>query len=251
MSIPEMGKYFLDSPVGRLQVAEADDGSRFAQGRHSGFEDAPFISIKLTEEGSLSTSVDFVRSRILGLERFALLASAHLADALGGGPPAKAKRLVWGEELTFWGGSDWSILFSEGLFDICEPYGVMVDFTSDEVVGFVDLSSAEEIRGHGAGSCARQSPSLRAHRDPEAPAGDGASAGRRPGDRRAPSTRRRSDALSATTTSDSTHRSRRKGPMSTLHAKTTDDEMLDQHGTHRCVPRDAVASGGIAKATTS
>lgn len=49
-----------------------------------------------------------------------------------------------GEELTFWGGDAWSVLFAEGVFPICQPYGVLANFTGDTLVGFDDLSGAEE-----------------------------------------------------------------------------------------------------------
>lgn len=139
---------FIDSPLGRLTINEADDESRFAQGmyRGCGARSEIFFSIKLTAEGSLSASADFAKSRMDDLEKFSVLASEYLATVTNSAGVSRAdERLVWGEEVIFSGGIDWSILFSEGALDICEPYGVIVNFTHDEVAGYEDLSSANEI----------------------------------------------------------------------------------------------------------
>jgi hypothetical protein len=104
-----------------------------------------FYSIVLTEDGRLGVETDFVLERLDGLARFSLSASRHLQGVLGvPAGVADEGRVVWGEEITFWGGREWSILFSEGLFDICQPYGVMVNFSGDRVTGFDDLSGAQE-----------------------------------------------------------------------------------------------------------
>ncbi|MGS0602010.1 hypothetical protein ACQEPW_005795 [Xanthomonas oryzae pv. oryzicola] len=135
---------FIDSPLGRLEINEADDGVSFAQGKY-GADGGIFFSIKLEKDGSLSVALDFVKSRINNIKSFTVLASKYLADVIENiGLTAEAP-LVWGEELTFWGGGRWSILFAEGVLDICDPYGVMVNFSGDEVIGYEDLSSAEEV----------------------------------------------------------------------------------------------------------
>lgn len=53
--------------------------------------------------------------------------------------------MIDGPEFTFWGGLGWSILFFEGSLEICNPYGVMVNFHDASIVGFDDLSNAEEM----------------------------------------------------------------------------------------------------------
>ncbi|EFF74043.1 hypothetical protein [Achromobacter piechaudii] len=52
--------------------------------------------------------------------------------------------LVDGPEVIFHGEEEWSILFAEGVFPICEPYGIMVNFEDGEVADFTDLSGAED-----------------------------------------------------------------------------------------------------------
>lgn len=52
--------------------------------------------------------------------------------------------LVDGPEVIFHGEEDWSILFEEGVFPICEPYGIMVNFQDGEVADFTDLSGVED-----------------------------------------------------------------------------------------------------------
>ncbi|MFB6364791.1 hypothetical protein ACFCP7_12090 [Paenibacillus elgii] len=69
-----------------------------------------------------------------------------LISKLGLDPEAEDKAtFITGPEFTFWGGLDWSILFAEGSLDSCNPYGVMVNFHDAHIVGFDDLSGAEEI----------------------------------------------------------------------------------------------------------
>ncbi|PPV04657.1 hypothetical protein [Xanthomonas bromi] len=136
---------FIDSPLGRLEVNEADDGARFAQGRYGDVDGGIFFSIKLEDDGSLSEGMDFVRSRIDNISKFTALASKYLANVIENATSNGEVPLVWGEEFTFWGGGGWSILFAEGVLDICDPYGVMVNFSDDEVIGYEDLSSAEEV----------------------------------------------------------------------------------------------------------
>ncbi|QBG87413.1 hypothetical protein ACQR53_14910 [Xanthomonas oryzae] len=135
----------IDSPLGRLEINEADDGVSFAQGKCGDADGGIFFSIRLEKDGSLSAGMEFVKSRIDNIRILTVLASKYLADVIENVELNAEEPLVWGEELTFWGGERWSILFAEGVLDMCDPYGVMVNFSGDEVIGYDDLSSAEEV----------------------------------------------------------------------------------------------------------
>ena len=42
------------------------------------------------------------------------------------------------------GAESWSIVYRESVFPIAEPYGILVNYLGDDVVGFEDISDAEE-----------------------------------------------------------------------------------------------------------
>jgi len=46
--------------------------------------------------------------------------------------------------LTFWGGTMWSIRFSECTFPLCQEYGVAVNFDGSEIIGHDTLDDMEE-----------------------------------------------------------------------------------------------------------
>ena len=42
------------------------------------------------------------------------------------------------------GAGSWSIVYRESVFPIAEPYGILVNYFGDDVMGFEDISDAEE-----------------------------------------------------------------------------------------------------------
>jgi len=134
----------IETPLGTLTINVDDEGQGYAQATWQKDEQEVFFTILLDAQRQLTVDPAFVRERLDRLEDFSLAAARHLQETLGApeevGPNGL---LVWGEELTFWGGDAWSILFAEGVFPICQPYGVLANFTGDDLVGFDDLSGAE------------------------------------------------------------------------------------------------------------
>lgn len=136
---------YLETPLGTLAVNADEDGQAYAQATWKDKDREVFYTIMLDDDGQLPVDPEFVRDRLTRLDEFSLAAARHLQEALG--PPQEVGPnglLVWGEELTFWGDDAWSVLFAEGVFPICQPYGVLANFTGDKLVGFDDLSGAEE-----------------------------------------------------------------------------------------------------------
>ncbi|MCM3269723.1 hypothetical protein [Paenibacillus elgii] len=142
-----MTEQVWSSPIGDLCINESDDGGVFAQGQYAASSNPVFFSIKLPARGRLEeVDFEFIRVRIAGVEVYTDMARDFLVSELGLDPEGEGKApLIADPEFTFWGGLDWSILFAEGSLDICEPYGVLVNFHDAHIVGFDDLSGAEEV----------------------------------------------------------------------------------------------------------
>ncbi|GLI04513.1 hypothetical protein YDYSG_05430 [Paenibacillus tyrfis] len=141
-----MTEEVLSSPIGDLRINESDDGEVFAQGRYVASGNPVFFSIKLPARDRLEeVDFEFIRLRIAGVKAYTDMARDFLISELGLDPEGEGKApLIADPEFTFWGGLDWSILFAEGSLDICEPYGVLVNFHDVRIMGFDDLSGAEE-----------------------------------------------------------------------------------------------------------
>lgn len=116
-----------------------------------------FISIQLSDVNSLN-GVDFgFIGKIIGNIAFYIeKAKVYLFNAAVKKPPSFGytskeiqihpdSNLVSAPSVIFYVGNEWSILFSEGVFPICEPYGILVNFYKCDIKGFEDISEAEEI----------------------------------------------------------------------------------------------------------
>lgn len=135
----------IDTPLGTLAVNTDEEGQPYAQATWQQGEREVFYTLMLDAQHQLTVDPAFVLERLARLDEFTQAATRHLQEALG--TPEEVGHnglLLWGEELTFWGGTGWSILFAEGAFPICQPYGVLANFEGDQLVDFDDLSDAEE-----------------------------------------------------------------------------------------------------------
>ncbi|MGX4585930.1 hypothetical protein [Paenibacillus chitinolyticus] len=142
-----MTEEVLSSPIGDLRINESDHGEVFAQGLYAGSVNPVFFSIKLPARDRLEeVDFGFVRARIADVKTHTDAARDFLIAELGLNPETEDEaQLIGGPELTFWGGTHWSILFSEGNLPILEPYGVIVNFHDERITGFDDLTDAEEV----------------------------------------------------------------------------------------------------------
>lgn len=140
-----MSKETIDSPIGPLSINESDAGEKFAQGYYQTAGERLFVSMNLGDAGTEAFDFDFVRSRLQNAEKYTALARKFLIRQLGIEADPDDVALIDSPEFTFWSGLNWSILFSQGTLDICEPYGVIVNFEDDVAISFDDLSGAEEV----------------------------------------------------------------------------------------------------------
>ena len=121
----------MDTPreLGLLTLRSDDGADAFLTGTHvpSG---VPF---------QISADDDVDQAWVAGVlndfPRYETAASGYLADEVGGtfGDP----------EVTFWGGTKWSIIFGTGSPEICDPFGILVDLDGEAVVGWEDLSDGD------------------------------------------------------------------------------------------------------------
>ncbi|SAK90655.1 hypothetical protein AWB80_06458 [Caballeronia pedi] len=142
----------IDTPLGPMRRNESDDGTRFLT-CHVQIDGEPiFMNIKVESFDALEWDTFAFANEII--ETFDSL-KRHASDYLTrcyednpepfGGRVTPKVPVVTQPELTFWRNRRWSIRFIEGMFRICEPYGIFVHFEDKEVTGWEDLSDAEEL----------------------------------------------------------------------------------------------------------
>ncbi|HCQ47131.1 MAG TPA: hypothetical protein DIW53_10245 [Achromobacter sp.] len=148
----------IDPSLSSLTLNTSEDGLRYLQGN----VDTPDIN-----GGQVYVSVQVLadsRDNEVGMAAFTRImadlgawiakATAYLEEVYRSDPEVLGcdasfqlpvgVPLVDGPEVIFHGEEDWSILFEEGVFPICEPYGIMVNFQDGEVADFTDLSGVED-----------------------------------------------------------------------------------------------------------
>ena len=58
----------------------------------------------------------------------------------------KTKKLISFPEFMFYEKTkDWNIIFRESLLPIAEPYGILINYHDNDIVGFEDISDSEEL----------------------------------------------------------------------------------------------------------
>lgn len=147
------------SPLSALTLNSSEDGLRYLQGNYDVSADINdgkvFVSVQvLADSRDNEAGLAAFEQVMADLGVWIARAEAFLQDvyrndpALLGGDDTfvlpQGVPVVEGPEVIFHSADEWSILFADGVFPICEPYGIMVNFQGDKVVDFTDLSSAED-----------------------------------------------------------------------------------------------------------
>jgi len=142
----------LATPLGEwARVREETTGSVFLVGK---FLQMP-VSVELESADIEQVDFDFIQdkvSKFAQIKRQTELFFEHIArnspDLLGlaaGARLADCRDCIACPEFAFGSGAgSWSIVYRESVFPIAEPYGILVNYFGDEVVGFEDISDAEE-----------------------------------------------------------------------------------------------------------
>jgi hypothetical protein len=147
----------IETPVGKLKFNSSEDGNKFLQGKYYSINFVSvFFSIKISSESEIhEIDFKFIENIFREIDVYILKAKIYIEFIFKTTP----KKLGCDEsfsfptgvaildfpEITFWGGKKWSMLFSEGIFPICKPYGIIVNFSGENIVDFDDLSSADEV----------------------------------------------------------------------------------------------------------
>lgn len=141
--------------LGHLTESATPDGDSFLQGTHrliSG--DEVFFSIKNTstqkidEETKIFATImlsqisEHINNSISYIHQLLQTSPELFGVSVDFQPPDD---LIGGAEATFWGDEHWSILFSECVLPIGEPYGILINFIGDKISGIENISCADEL----------------------------------------------------------------------------------------------------------
>lgn len=147
------------SPLSSLTLHTSEDGLRYLQGEYDTSPDIDggkvFVSVQVLADSRDNEAGLAAFERIMAdLGAWIARANAYLESvyrddptmlgAEGTTPLPAGVPVVDGPEVIFHSEDEWSILFADGVFPICEPYGIMVNFQDGEVLDFTDLSEAQD-----------------------------------------------------------------------------------------------------------
>lgn len=143
----------LATPLGEWEmVREETAGGVFLVGKFLGMA----VSVELESiDGLEQVDFDFIQDKVakfaqikrqteLFFERI-VRNSPDLLGMAAGTQLADCRNCVSCPEFVFGGRSgSWGIVYRESVFPIAEPYGILVNYSGEDVVGFEDISDAEE-----------------------------------------------------------------------------------------------------------
>lgn len=147
------------SPLSALTLNTSEDGLRYLQGNYDTPSDINggkvYVSVQvLADSRDNEAGLEAFQRVMADLGGWIAQAASYLEGvyrsdpallgADGASPLPAGVPVVDGPEVIFHSEDEWSILFAVGVFPVCEPYGIMVNFQGGKVVDFTDLSSAEE-----------------------------------------------------------------------------------------------------------
>lgn len=148
-----------NSPLSALTLNTSEDGLRYLQGTYDTAPDINdgkvYVSVQVLADSQDNEAGLAAFERIMAdLGGWIAQATAYLEGVFRSDPEALGADesfelpagvpVVEGPEVIFHSADEWSILFADGVFPICEPYGIMVNIQDGKVVDFTDLSGAEE-----------------------------------------------------------------------------------------------------------
>lgn len=147
----------MKTPIGTM-VVNSDGDVHFLQKTlyQENFGDI-LISVKMNNFHNLDQiDFEFIITIIDNINFYVNKAITYLFDTVAKTPSSFGynknhialnfnKNALSEPSITFYDEYQWSILFSEECFPICEPYGISVNFYRFNITDFDNLSSAEEI----------------------------------------------------------------------------------------------------------
>ncbi|MDO4878831.1 MAG: hypothetical protein Q3966_06005 [Neisseria sp.] len=144
----------LKTPLGALEtVTQESTGDIFLIGTYQGLPLA--IETRSPKQPLEGVDFAFIRDKIIQFpdiknrtEQFfkTMLADKSSASALGWTKGDITGSLLSYPEFSFSAGKDtWSIIYRESIFPIAQPYGILVNYRGDCIIGFEDISDAEEL----------------------------------------------------------------------------------------------------------
>lgn len=148
-----MGKFH--TPLGNLTfITEETTNTSFLQGIFNEMSfsiqvsqpfnlekiDSNFIQKKMNNFPQIRAKTELFLRNILYTQP-KKLGFNHYKDKLD-----KTKKLISFPEFMFYEKTkDWDIIFRESLLPIAEPYGILINYHDNDIVGFEDISDSEEL----------------------------------------------------------------------------------------------------------
>ncbi|WP_373702962.1 hypothetical protein [Neisseria dentiae] len=137
--------------LGTLElISEETSNITFLQGQ---FHDMPFSIQVSTPIDFEKINFDFILDKLNNFimlkdkaEKFLKNILITSPNSLGISSSEKINgELVSFPEFIFGENNNWSIVFRDSPLPIAEPYGILINYQNDNVIGFEDLSDAEEL----------------------------------------------------------------------------------------------------------
>ncbi|WP_342031388.1 hypothetical protein [Neisseria sp. Marseille-Q2251] len=148
-----MGKFH--TPLGNLTlITEETTNISFLQGK---FDEISF-SIQVSQPFNLGEiDFNFIQNKMNNFSQIKVKTELFLRNILYTQPKQlgfnhykdkldETKELISFPEFMFYEKTkDWDIIFRESQLPIAEPYGILINYHDNDVVGFEDLSDSEEL----------------------------------------------------------------------------------------------------------
>ena len=148
-----MGKFH--TPLGNLTlITEETTNTSFLQGI---FNEMSF-SIQVSQPFNLEKiDFNFIQNKMNNFSQIKVKTELFLKNILYTQPKKlgfnhykdkldKTKKLISFPEFMFYEKTkDWDIIFRESLLPIAEPYGILINYHDNDIVGFEDISDSEEL----------------------------------------------------------------------------------------------------------
>ena len=146
------------TPLGPMSQMKDPDGGLWLYG-HLSEDGRPNLSVPddvdiniMADPYPSKEDFSFITSVLSDLENYISEAEDylqviyhHAPELLGGRVDADQPTVTYPNLIFYSGETNWNIRFAEGDYRICDPYGVMVTFSGNEILKFEDLSDAEEM----------------------------------------------------------------------------------------------------------